>query len=135
VLGVGIASALDPETVAQWVTNVTPNPIVTIPALMAAMMLTSIIGLHPVVFVVLVTSILPPEALGVAPPVAAMAMMCLWGQGTNASPFSATCLFISRITGDSNWRIAWRWNAPFSLTVTGFLAAILILVQLSGIYS
>jgi len=135
VLGVGIASALDPETVAQWVTNVTPNPIVTIPALMAAMMLTSIIGLHPVVFVVLVTSILPPEALGVAPPIAAMAMMCLWGQGTNASPFSATCLFISRITGDSNWRIAWRWNAPFSLTVTGFLAAILILVQLSGVYS
>jgi len=134
VLGVGIASALDPDVVAQWVTNVTPNPILTIPALMAAMMFTSIIGLHPVVFVVLVTSILPPEALGVAPPIAAMAMMCLWGQGTNASPFSATVLFISRITGDSNWRIAWRWNAPFSLSVTLLLAAILILVQLSGIY-
>jgi hypothetical protein len=134
VLGVGIASALDPDVVAQWVTNVTPNPVLTIPALMAAMMITSIIGLHPVVFVVLVTSILPPEALGVAPPVAAMAMMCLWGQGTNASPFSATVLFISRITGDSNWRIAWRWNAPFSLSVTVLLAAILILVQLSGIY-
>ncbi|RVU33704.1 hypothetical protein EOI86_21375 [Hwanghaeella grinnelliae] len=134
ILGVGIASALDPDVVAQWVTNVTPNPIVTIPALMAAMMFTSIIGLHPVVFVVLVTSILPPEALGVAPPIAAMAMMCLWGQGTNASPFSATVLFISRITGDSNWRIAWRWNAPFSLSVTLLLAAILVLVQLSGIY-
>ena len=134
VLGVGIASALDPDLVAQWVTSVTPNPIITIPALMAAMMLTSVIGLHPVVFVVLVTSILPPEALGVAPPVAAMAMMCLWGQGTNASPFSATCLFMSRITGDSNWRIAWRWNAPFSMTVAMLLAAILIAVQLSGVY-
>lgn len=134
ILGVGIASALDPTQVAQWVANVTPNPILTIPGLMAAMVLTSIIGLHPVVFVVLVTSILPPEALGVAPPIAAMAMMCLWGQGTNASPFSATVLFISRITGDSNWRIAWRWNAPFSLCVTTLLAGILILVQMSGVY-
>ncbi len=135
ILGVGIATALDPAVVAEWIANVTPNPIMTIPALMAAMVLTSIAGLHPVVFVVLVTSILPPEALGVAPPIVAMAMMCLWGQGTNASPFSATCLFISRITGDSNWRIAWRWNAPFSLSVTALLAGILVLVQLSGIYN
>ena len=67
---------------------------------MGGMVLTSMIGLHPVVYVVLVTAVFTPDAIGIAPQIVALGMMAMWGQGTNSSPFSATVLYMSRITGE-----------------------------------
>jgi len=134
ILGVGVASALTPETVAGAVDTVAGIAWLAVPLLMLGMVGGSMLGLHPVVFVVLVTSVLPPETLGLTPQIMALAMMSMWGQSTNSSPFSATSLFMARITGDSNWRIAWRWNAPFAVTATGLLALVLVLIDALGVY-
>ena len=134
ILGVGISTLLSPAAVEQTLASIDPTPALSILLLMGGMVLTSMVGLHPVVFVVLVTSVLSPEKLGITPQVAALAMMCMWGQSTNSSPFSATALFMSRVTGDSNWTIAWRWNAPFALMTTVILAGVLIAVDALGLY-
>ena len=134
ILGVGVASAMTPDAVAGAVGAVAGTAWLAVPLLMLGMVAGSMLGLHPVVFVVLVTSVLPPEALGLAPQIMALAMMSMWGQSTNSSPFSATSLFLARVTGDSNWRIAWGWNAPFALTATVLLAAVLVLIEGLGIY-
>ncbi len=45
----------------------------------------------------------------------AVILLGTWGISTASSPFSATTLFVSRITGDNIYRLAWRWAPPFSL--------------------
>ncbi len=82
--------------------------------------------MHPVIKVVLVTTILKPSVIGVQPALLALSVMVMWGQGTNVSPFSATNLYMARVTGQSAWVTAWRWNLPFVVTSTLLLAGTMI---------
>ena len=69
-------------------------------------------GLHPIITVVLITSVMTPEMMGISPLLLAIILMAMWGQGTNSSPFSATILYLSRYVSQSIWTIAWCWNFP-----------------------
>lgn len=135
ILGVGVATLLTPEAAAAWLGGVTPGPLAAIPIIALVLAVASAAGLHPVVIVVLITAIFPAETLGVAPQILALTMMCMWGQGTNASPFSATVLFLARVTGVSNWTVAWRWNGPYLVTTTVLVSAVMMLAAVSGLYS
>lgn len=123
LLGVGVA-ALIPDLEAGKALEL--SPVVTLIAIMAGYALASAAGLHPVVTVVLITSVLTPEAIGVSPALLALALMAMWGQGTNISPFSATALYMARVTGRSGWEIAWRWNGPFGVTATILISSIIV---------
>lgn len=133
IVGVSV-SAVVPELLGKWLVPGMMPPAVSIVAVMAGYAITSFMGLHPVVTVVLVTSILTPEMLGIPPEVLALALMVMWGQGTNASPFSATVLYMARITGVSGLTVAWRWNLPIVLTTTVLLAAIMIGLNAVGYF-
>ncbi len=130
VLGVGIA-ALIPDAGSAG-SDFPIAPTVMLVLIMAGYALLSAAGLHPVVTVVLVTSILTPSVIGVSPAILALALMTMWGQGTNISPFSATVLYMARVTGRSGWTVAWRWNGPFGITATLLLAAIIAILNQSG---
>lgn len=74
-----------------------------------------VLGMHPLVSVILLTTLFVPADLGLEAWQFAVMMMALWGTGTNASPVSASSILMSRMTDISNFRIAWRLNLPFSL--------------------
>lgn len=130
LLGVGVAGLIpdaDPGTASFSIA-----PTLMLVMIMAGYALLSAAGLHPVVTVVLVTSILTPSVIGVSPAILALALMVMWGQGTNVSPFSATVLYMARVTGRSGWTVAWQWNGPFGITATALLAAIIAVLNLNG---
>ncbi len=134
LLGVGISGLLPQATIAAWVGGLAPTPGLALFVLMGGCGLTSALGLHPVVVVVLVTSVMTPEMIGLPPELFALALMVMWGQGTNASPFSATVLYMARLTGASGLTIAWVWSAPFVATTILLLATLLTAINALGIY-
>ena len=86
----------------------------------------SALGIHPVIAVVLIGQVIPPEIFGLPLELLALLLMALWGMGTNVSPFSATNIIMSRAVGVNYWLIAWRWNLPFSLAGAGLVAAVVV---------
>ncbi|MBM3565257.1 MAG: hypothetical protein FJX42_03985 [Alphaproteobacteria bacterium] len=86
------------------------------------LVMASAMGLHPVIVVMLIGQLLPAEIFGLPPSLLALVLMALWGMGTNASPFSATNIIMSRAVGMGHWAIAWRWNLPFSLAGAAVVA-------------
>jgi hypothetical protein len=96
--------------------------------------LASAAGIHPVVSVVLITTIITPEMIGFPPEIIALAFMAIWGQGTNTSPFSATVLYMARVTGADGWTIAWRWNGLFVASTMVLIYCIIIALNTLDIY-
>ncbi|MDW3207791.1 MAG: hypothetical protein R8L07_19835 [Alphaproteobacteria bacterium] len=130
VLGVGVAALIPDADAAGTTLPIAPTMMLVM--IMIGYAVLSAAGLHPVVTVVLVTSILTPDVIGVSPAILALALMVMWGQGTNVSPFSATVLYMARVTGRSGWTVAWRWNGPFGITATALLAVIIAGLNLYG---
>ena len=89
----------------------------------------SALGLHPVIAVVLIGQVVPPETFGLPLPLLALLLMALWGMGTNVSPFSATNIIMGRAVGMNHWLIAWRWNLPFSLVGAGVVAVVVVALR------
>lgn len=112
IFGVGAASAITPEMVGDAISALSWPPQAMIVGLMTGIIWLGALGLHPVVPVILIAHVLPPEVLGVAPEILALAMLTTWGLGTTVSPYSATALYMSRIAETPVWTIAWKWNSP-----------------------
>jgi len=89
----------------------------------------SALGLHPVIAVVMIGTVIPAEIFGLPLPLLALFLMALWGMGTNVSPFSATNIIMGRAVGVGHWHIAWRWNLPFSLGGAAVVAGIVIVLR------
>lgn len=123
LFGTGVARALDPSGVAHllhiglWPDFAKPL------ALALFIVVTGSIGIHPVVLVILVGSVLPPEVFGMPPLVMALVMLGTWGLSTTSSPFSGTTLVVARLTGEDAFRLAWR-SAPFYTLIGGTVVAI-----------
>jgi len=88
-----------------------------------------VLGMHPLVSVILLTTLFVAADLGLEPWQFAVMMMALWGTGTNASPVSASSILMGRMTELSNWRVAWRLNLPFSLVNVVVICAAFLLLQ------
>lgn len=85
-------------------------------------------GLHPIVCLVVFTSAFDVTAFGLSLPVLCAAMMALWGMGTSVSPLSGTTLFMSQLSPVSSFTIAWKWNGPFYVLATFWVAAVLTML-------
>jgi len=86
----------------------------------------SALGVHPLIYIILATTILSPEILNIPPVLFAICLMHVWGQGTIISPLSAVSLYISRMTNQPIYEVSWKWNAGYVALSTMFIASILI---------
>ena len=114
--GLGLSAALDPALLAR-LSEVLPGAGLSIPVLIMAGLLVAGLGVHPIVIVVAVGTVLSPELLHLSDMEAALALLVVWGMGAIMSPFSGTVLQVARLTNCSPFRVAWVWNARFSLAI------------------
>lgn len=128
VFGAGIAAAISPEAVGRVLDSLAFGPDLKLFLLAAVFVACGALGLHPVIVVVVVGHVLPPEVLGVSAPLQASLMLAMWGLSTLLSPFSATTLYVSRIVEMSVWTLAWRMNPPYVLTAS-FLVCLLVVAM------
>jgi hypothetical protein len=59
------------------------------------------------------------------PTLLATAFALGWALNLTASPFGATGLVLSRVTGIPATTVTWRWNGPFTLIAYLIVAAVL----------
>ena len=134
LFGAGINAAISPKDAERVLKDLGLPADVLVFGLALAIVIGGALGLHAVILVVLIGHILPPKVLALPAPVLAIVLMCTWGLSTNVSPFSATMLFMARITGESIWTIAWRWNGLFSLTAALVVGVLVVLIRHLGLY-
>lgn len=134
VFGFGVAQVLPPERIAAHLSawNLGGDAIVV--AVIFGMAVASAIGLHPVILVILIGEVLPPEVIGVPAPLLAIALLGVWGISTMVSPFSATTLFMSRVLNVPSHIIAWRWSMPV-VAITTILVAVYVVILRHLFYS
>ena len=118
-----------PETVGAWLATAGVGGDAVIAGLIAAMIGLGILGLHPVIVVFIIGEVMPPDVVGVAPEVMALAMLGVWGLSTMGSPFSATTLFMSRVLNLPSHVIGWRWNLPLLLLSSVVVAMYVIMLR------
>lgn len=126
ILGVGISSTIPTQDVAAVVNAVLPWTDAKIFALILFFLFTSAIGLHPIIVVIALSAVLPPESLGMRDWVMGLTFVGVWGLSTMVSPFSGTTLFMSRVTGVPAHIIGWSWMLPTSL-LNGTVIAVMII--------
>jgi hypothetical protein len=114
--GLGLSAALDPALLAQ-LSGVLPGAGLSIPILIMAGLLIAGLGVHPIVIVVAVGTVLSPEHLHLTDMEAALSLLVIWGMGAIMSPFSGTVLQVARLSNCSPFRVAWVWNARFCLAI------------------
>lgn len=129
VLGVGVSKVLPPEVISAQLQSLSITGDAVIVSLIFGMTLAGVAGLHPVILAILVGEVMPPEIIGVAPEVMAMAMLGVWGTSTMVSPFSATTLFMARVVNVPSHIIAWRWDVPVVLLSATVVAAYVVTIR------
>lgn len=134
IFGAGISIAIPQDAAGRLLDAVAIPVDLRIFLLAMFISLCGAMGLHPVVLVVVIVHVLPPAVMGIPPEAMALIMLATWGLGTSVSPFSATSLYVSRLSGESIWTVAWRLNLPFGLAATAISAILVILVRHSGVF-
>jgi hypothetical protein len=87
------------------------------------------IGLHPVIVILFISSVLPPEALGLRDWIVGVVYLGCWGLCTMISPFSGTTLFMSRETGVPAHVIAWKWASRPTIFQSFVLFQVTIIIR------
>jgi hypothetical protein len=128
LFGVGLASAIPAENLSAALNAVVPWPDAKIVLLVAVFVACGFAGLHPVIVVIFISSVLPPALLGLPDWITALVYVCSWGMSTMVSPFSGTTLFMARATGVPGHVIGWRWSPPVVFT-----SACVVTVSLIGL--
>ena len=129
VLGVGVASAIPSQDVSALVNAVLPWTDVKIVALILFFLITSLIGLHPVILVISLSSIIPPEAIGMRDWVMGLIYVGVWGLSTVINPFSGMTIYMSRVIGVPAHIIGWRWMLPTSFLSGAIIALTIIAIR------
>jgi hypothetical protein len=84
--------------------------------LVAAIIGTSLAGVHPVLSAVFLASSLPPPVLGLPPITHMAAILAGWGLSANMTPFSVVSLTASRYAGIGPGEVSFGRNWRFALT-------------------
>jgi hypothetical protein len=129
IFGAGVAAAIQPEAVARLVESLSLPADAKVLLVVAIFMICGAMGLHPVIVVMIVGHVLPPEVIGIPPRFMVLLLLSLWGLSTTVSPFGASVLLMSRISKTSGFIIAWRWNVAYGLS--GAVFATLFVIGLS----
>ncbi|MBT3306719.1 MAG: hypothetical protein HN377_09575, partial [Alphaproteobacteria bacterium] len=122
IFGVGVASAIPTADLGAVVNAALPWADAKIAVLIAFFLGTSLIGLHPVITVIFLSSVLPPDILGLQDWVVGLTYVGVWGISTMVSPFSGTTLYMARVTNVPAHIIGWRWMLPL-VAINGTLIA------------
>lgn len=134
IFGTGISAAVGPDDARRVIESVHLTPEAGLMLLAVGIVVCGAVGLHPVILIVLVGHVIPPSVLGVEPQTLAVLLMASWGLSTNISPISATSLFMARVTGESVFRVAWQWNAPFCLIAAAIVGIAAIAIHRLGVF-
>ena len=129
VLGVGVAQVLPPALISEYLQAWGLGGDTVVVMVIFGMTVASFFGLHPVILVILVGEVMPPEVIGIPAPLLAIAMLGVWGTSTMISPFSATTLFMSRVVNVPSHVIAWRWGTPVVAMTTVVVAAYVVAIR------
>jgi len=129
IFGTGIAGIIPGDLVAGFLDRMLPWIDLRLIVLIITVNLLGMAGLHPVVTVILAVQVLPPEVIGLRDWVFAAVLMATWGLSTTVSPYSATTLFMARVSGVSNYTIAWRWNPPAIFFATLVVCTLIVSVR------
>jgi len=127
VFGVGLSGLIPAGDLGQWLDIWLPSIDARLAVLTFGMAGLSMIGLHPVIVVILIGEVLPPAVVGAPDWIIGLCLLGVWGLSTMISPYSATTLYLARVSGVSAYAMAWRWNPPFvflaiSLVTLGVIA-------------
>lgn len=105
-------------------------PLVVYVAVLTIVPLASNLAMPPMLTVTFLGSLysaLPESHL--EPSLLAASMALAWALNLTASPFGATALILSRITGIAGTTLSWRWNAGFTLAAWAWCIVLLALAQ------
>ena len=128
--GIVAAGLTDAESLAALVRLDGTPPLVLYLAAAAIVPVASNLALPPILTVTFLGSLF--SALPVAPcdpTLLATAFALGWALNLTASPFGATGLVLSRVTGIPATTVTWRWNGPFTLVAYLVVAAALTLLS------
>ncbi len=124
MFGVGISHILPSADLSAGLNALVPWADAKLILLILTFTVTSLAGLHPVILVISLSAIFPPEALGLTDWIVGLTYLGCWGMCTMISPFSGTTLFMARVTGVPSHIIGWRWSPPLfivGVTVVGIV--------------
>ncbi len=127
VFGIGIASAIPTENMAGLLDTLLPWIDARIVALTLLFLCCGMIGLHPVIVVLSLAAILPPEVVGLRDWVLGLVYVGSWGLTTMISPISGATLFMSRYTGMPSHVIGWKW-ASYSVAFNAVLMVTFVII-------
>ncbi len=129
VFGIGIASAIPAENLADLLDLYVPVIDFRIVVLATLFLGCGFIGLHPVVVVLTLGAILTPEIMGLRDWVLGLVFLGCWGLSTMVSPYSGTTLFMSRFTGTPAHIIGWQWASYSVLFNAALMLAFIIALR------
>ena len=122
---------IDPQVLVGYLTWLVPLGAWNAVMAMLVVLVTAQVGLNPIVSVTLLAGLLPAlEIPGLTPPLIGVSLMVGWSLALMSSPLTASMLILSRFSGVSSWRIGYRWNGTFMLSVVPLMAAWFLLANL-----
>jgi len=128
VFGTGVASMVPAGDLSASINAVLPWPDVKAVALLLLFPICGLLSMHPVIVVIFLSSVLPPDLMGLSERILGVIYLSVWGICTMGSPFSGTTLFMARVTGTPPQSIAWAWTPPsvfVSLVAVGIYVIVL----------
>ena len=129
ILGLGVASAVPTSDLSSAISQIIPWADAKIFLLFTIFVVCGFIGLHPVIVILFISSVLPPEALGLRDWIVGVVYLGCWGLCTMISPFSGTTLFMSRETGVPAHVIAWKWASRPTIFQSFVLFQVTIIIR------
>ena len=129
ILGLGVASAVPAADLGSTINQIIPWADGRILMLFATFVACGFMGLHPVILVLFIGSVLPPEALGLRDWIVGAVYLGCWGLCTLISPFSGTTLFMSHQAGVPGYVIAWQWVSRSTLLQAVALFLIVVIIR------
>ncbi len=125
-IGIVAAGLADAPALAEW-SGITGLPaIAAYVGVMTLVPLLSNLAIPPMLTVTFLGSLysaLPDSHL--EPTLLAASMALGWALNLTASPFGATALILSRITGIPGTTLSWKWNTGFTLSAWAWAAVVL----------
>jgi len=129
VFGVGVSTLIPAADLSVFLDTWLPSIDLRLAVLTFGITIFGMIGMHPVIVVILIGEVLPPEVLGVPDWIMGLALLGVWGLSTMVNPFSATTLYLARVGGGSGYTMAWHWNPPFVFIAVGVVTVAVVLLR------
>ena len=129
-IGIVAAGLADAPALAEWAGLTGLPAIAAYVGVMTLVPLLSNLAIPPMLTVTFLGSLysaLPDSHL--EPTLLAASMALGWALNLTASPFGATALILSRITGIPGTTLSWKWNTGFTLAAWAWAAMVLFAVS------